>query len=392
MYDRALSAFYLEETDRIPFFNVTSPVFTRFGRRISGVDPFKNCLKATSEYLKRTDIDFTFQCGISEIDEKTKKIHERAKTEGTVYADYDGPLKDKWRGLKVAYTWLDSVNEISRWIAERPFKTLDELESFLEDYDPCARLDEVGPDGVYEYAPNWHELQESVRESTLVPGFYYFKLWQSFLVDIGWTLLVRLIYQRPKTFAKFLERYLEYSLKITEAFATMTDIEVFVSHDDIATANGVMMSPKWLRDNIISKYQRVWAPLKRKGVKVVFVSDGDYTDVLDEISKYADGFWFDNSNPCQKMDFKNVVRKYGDSKVIMSASDTIDWAHSAKSKGGIDRAIRQCVSEAGHCPGYFLPFGGGGDDDVTVSLSEFYWKTALKYCRRKKHGGDLGEE
>ena len=251
---------------------------------------------------------------------------------------------------------------------------------FLDDYDPCAKMDETGPKDVYGYAPNWHELQKAVKDSTLVPGFYYFTLWQSFLVDISWTLLVRLIYQRPKRFTKLLDKYFRYSLRVTEGFATITDIKVFVSHDDIATANGLMMSPEWLKKNIISRYEQIWAPLKKRGIYLVFVSDGDYTAVLDEISKYVDGFWFDNSNPCQRMNFRSIVEKYGEGKVIMAASDSINWTQALKSKQGITKGIQRCISEAGHCLGYFLPFMGEGDD---VSLSEFFWKTALKYCRRR---------
>ena len=69
-----------------------------------------------------------------------------------------------------------------------------------------------------------------------------------------------------------------------------------LSHDDLASYNGPVMSPEWLREHILRWYRKIWEPIKRKGIKVIFVSDGDYSLLIDDLAKLgADGFMIDHT-------------------------------------------------------------------------------------------------
>jgi len=57
---------------------------------------------------------------------------------------------------------------------------------------------------------------------------------------------------------------------------------------------GAIFHPNFYREYIFPRYKELWKPLKEKGIKVIFCSDGNFTEFIDDIvDAGADGFIFE---------------------------------------------------------------------------------------------------
>ncbi len=351
-YDRALAALNLEGTDRIPSFEtVDHPDFIR---EVSGIDPYKHPIKAYAALYKRLDMDMALLVPTS------NRIVNIGRRGAVVDADE-----------KAAYTkWGVTA---SRWSMEEPFHTMEEI----LDYDPRQdpRL------GVSENIISWRRAQEIVKETTLVPALYYTSLFMFLIMrdyKIGWRWLARLVYTRPKDLDKLLARFAEVSIRNVEAWSK-EDVKVFIFHDDLASYNGLVMSSNWLREHVLRWYKKIWEPAKRKGIKVIFVSDGNYSLLIDDIVRLgADGLMIDHT-----VNLQEVGEKYGKDKLIIGNAGGGILTFGTERE--VVSEVRRCVSQGGDCPGYFFKVGEDIPYNVPLSNVRAYFNACRKYGLRNPH-------
>ncbi len=80
-------------------------------------------------------------------------------------------------------------------------------------------------------------------------------------------------------------------------------------------SQGAFMYPDFYRTAIFPRYKKLWQTLHEAGKTVLFCSDGDFTEFIDDIADAgADGFIFE---PMTSLDY--AVEKYGKTKVIVSS-------------------------------------------------------------------------
>ena len=204
-----------------------------------------------------------------------------------------------------------------------------------------------------EFGENHRAAQARVGEVGLVPAGFGTTLFQYGIAIFGWEAFLETAGLYPKEYKALLDQFAEISIKVTTAWS-QTDAEVFWSHDDLAMTRGTVFHPDWYRENIIPWYKEIWAPLKRRGIKVVFVSDGDYSALLDDIiAAGADGCF---SEPL--VDIALLVEKFGDG-ILVSGADTrilttgtpADVEEDVRRKMAIGRrANRLCFMAAGGTP------------------------------------------
>ncbi len=111
----------------------------------------------------------------------------------------------------------------------------------------------------------------------------------------------------PEKFGEYvLESFFNLTLANLKAWAK-TDIKVFISHDDMVWTKGAIFKPEWYRKYIFPRYQKLWRPLKEADIKVLFCSDGNFTEFIDDVAAAgADGFIFEPLT-----DLQYVASKYG---------------------------------------------------------------------------------
>lgn len=85
------------------------------------------------------------------------------------------------------------------------------------------------------------------------------------------------------------------------------DAPVVKVHDDITWTSGAFARPDWYREFIFPNYKRLFAPLREAGKKIIFTSDGNYTEFIDDIAGIAGVSGLLWSLP----DMKYVAEKYG---------------------------------------------------------------------------------
>jgi hypothetical protein len=71
------------------------------------------------------------------------------------------------------------------------------------------------------------------------------------------------------------------SVKWIEHLPEGHGLEAVFCGDDIAHKGGCLLSPRWLREHYLHRLERVTAAYHRKGIKVLFHSDGDLNPIMD---------------------------------------------------------------------------------------------------------------
>jgi hypothetical protein len=338
---RARAAFFLEPTDRIPHWEfLANP---EFERRLTGIDPEIHPQKARLRTLELLAIDV-------EIPPRTDAPPRFQTLEDGTVVNVRGKVVSRWGG-GTTWEWdhgsrFTSIEEVLRF---DPVSTFLEQpsEEISEDIDPLQRflhlpLEEMAR----KLNEDFHYLQDLVGERALVPGHYYRTLLMWPLMLFGWEHFAELAYLYPAEFHRIWKGFAEISLKVTSAFA-LTDIEVFTSHDDLCTSRGPIFNPKWYRQHLYPYYEMIWEPLKQKGKKVIFISDGKIDEVIDDVlSCGADGFFAESYT-----DLEGLSKKYGQTKVMFGNID--GRVLETGTREDIRREVERCTRFGKECPGYF---------------------------------------
>ena len=193
--------------------------------------------------------------------------------------------------------------------AESPFHTLQEVWDFdaLEEY-PLPDFDQQVE--AYE-----QQIQQSRRAfpNQLTTGGYYKTVVSGAIDAFGWEMLL-MVASEPEKMEKVFDSFFRRALFHMRAWAR-TSVEVVIQHDDFVWTSGAFMNSDIYRNIIIPRYGELWKPLHDAGKKVLFCSDGDFTEFVTDIAAAgADGFIFE---PC--MDFGFMVETFGQTHCLVSS-------------------------------------------------------------------------
>ena len=73
-------------------------------------------------------------------------------------------------------------------------------------------------------------------------------------------------------------------------------------------SEGAIFHPDWYRKYIFPKYKQLWEPIKASGKKLLFCSDGDFTEFIDDFIEAG----VDAVIPEPMTDFEMICERYGD--------------------------------------------------------------------------------
>ena len=133
------------------------------------------------------------------------------------------------------------------------------------------------------------------------------------LFEHGWTLrgyrnFIRDLYTNQKFIVKLLDRLLEWKIEQGKYFAESGVDMVFLS-DDLGMQTGLMLSPDIIRKFFIPRYRKWFRELKKKGVYVLFHTDGNVEKIIPDLIEAG----IDILNPIQPecMDPAKIKKTYG---------------------------------------------------------------------------------
>jgi hypothetical protein len=343
--ERARKALRGEPTDVIPLFSM--PAHRHFLRQLTGIDPLaeegRAVERAMCEAIRKLDIDLLF-CTFPE------RI-------GTRESDPDlyGLETTVWRHAGSTRTDLFAYDPAR----DRPWDAAMDETAFQE---RCEHI--LG------------RLRRLVGDTALPHGFCFTTCIHYAAEDLDWESFLVACQAEEEKVRRLLDRFQAAGEKIMRAWAR-TDVEVMLAHDDIATAHGLTFSPAWLRRNLFPRYRRILAPLKSKGIPVLFMTDGDFLPVAaDLVEAGADGFFLDQ--PC--MDLEALVARCGRDLVYFTGPSPATM--TTGTPRDVHREIARLAGIGRELPRFFFHMPGGFPHNVPAANVAAFYEACRQYGRR----------
>jgi hypothetical protein len=224
-----------------------------------------------------------------------------------------------------------------------PFKTPEEVLAF----DPW---EVYGPRDKRELTRRFNEHYRATCEAypdlVNMTGVYVSCV-SGLIAIFGWEMLLLAAGLDPEGFGEVTNRYASWVRQHYEALAE-ADVPVIYSHDDIVWTAGAIFRPDWYRRYVFPNLKKHYEPLVETGKKVIFVSDGDYTEFADDIAACGvAGFFFEPLT-----DLRYLAERYGGTHILIGNADTRVLLGGTKAQ--IRAEVERCIAIGRRCPGYFM--------------------------------------
>ena len=196
------------------------------------------------------------------------------------------------------------------------------------------------------------------------------------LIDIfGWDILLSAAGMEPDEFGALTDRYVAWIGQYFEALA-LSKAPVVMIHDDIVWTSGAFLHPDWYRKYIFPNYRKLFRPLLDSGKKIMYTSDGNYTQFIDDIA--ASGIHCFVMEPTT--DMKYIAEKYGKTHAFIGNADTRILLSGTRED--IYNEVRRCMDIGKGCPGFFMAVGNHIPANTPVENALYYNEVYEKLGRR----------
>jgi uroporphyrinogen-III decarboxylase len=257
------------------------------------------------------------------------------------------------------------------WHSEYPFNTVEEVLNFNPlDHAEIPSIDELTNSVREYYQKGLSDFPEAV-----FPGGFYNSIFTWNIVTFGWELFLCAAKENPVKFRNILDQFEKITSLVVQAHIN-AGVKVFLCHDDIVWSSGPVFSPEWMKDNIFPRLKRIWTPLKESGIKIMYCSDGNLNEFLDDIADAgADGFIFEPVT-----DLKTITERYGKTHAIIGNIDS--RILQFESKESIRNEVKRCAQLGKKCPGYFFAVGNHIPYTIPIENVECYMECIKEFGKR----------
>lgn len=191
----------------------------------------------------------------------------------------------------------------------------------------------------------------------------------------GWNLLLTAAGVDPDGFGEVVNHYTNWMLRYYTALSKCKS-DVIMVHDDIVWTSGAFLHPDWYRKYIFPNYKKLFKPLVESGKKILFTSDGDFTQFIDDIADcQINGFVLEPMT-----DMAYIADKYGKTHSFVGNVDTRVLLTGEKED--IEREVKRCMNIGLKCPGFFIAVGNHIPPNTPVDHALWYQEFYEKYGRR----------
>ena len=292
--------------------------------------------KVKQEFVKKWDYDFMWNTLIDE-------EFMRGKKTDMGHATYAHNGADKRKSIDSPFNSSAEVYEFSPTEEYGEFSTEKIKKLFTEDYS----------------------LQKQFYPDCINCSGVYITMFSGFIQAFGWEILLKALGRNPEKFGSMARRWERWIAQFFEAFAK-TDIEIMMVHDDIVWKDGPITNPSWYSKYIFPAYKRLWKPVIESGKKIIFTSDGDYTEFVDDIAEAgAHGFVFE---PYTDMEY--VAEHYGDSHVFIGNVDTRVLLNDDYK--AVRDEVKKSIKIGRQYPGFFLSVSNHIPPNTPVKKAIYY--------------------
>jgi uroporphyrinogen decarboxylase len=124
----------------------------------------------------------------------------------------------------------------------------------------------------------------------------------------------------PGQVERLMEAYCDYDLSLAQRYAGRSKVQYVAICDDMAFKGGLVFPPDWMRKHWKARMARIIAPLKKRGIKVVFHSDGNTEAIIPDLIEIG----FDAINPLEPlagMELAHLKRTFGKDVTLIGGVD-----------------------------------------------------------------------
>jgi len=196
------------------------------------------------------------------------------------------------------------------------------------------------------------------------------------LIDLfGWEMLLTAAGTDPVRFGALTNRYCSWVQQYYDALAE-ADVPVVMMHDDMVWTEGAIFHPDWYRAYVFPNYRRLLAPLIDAGKKIMFTSDGNYTEFIDDIAACGvNGFVMEPTT-----DMRYIAERYGKTHVMVGNADTRILLSGTRE--AIRLEVERCMAIGKGCPGFFMAVGNHIPPNTPVENALYYNEVYEELSRR----------
>ena len=280
-----------------------------------------------------------------------------------IWSVHDGPVGwgERGRVTDMGHAEFLEYGSDKRQPKPCPFRDPEEVLEF----DAVTEYGLPDFDGLVAFYEKHYQDCQRACPNQVFTGGYYKTIVSGAIETFGWDMLLCAAADQDR-FEQVLDSYFRLTLHHVRAWGR-TSAEVFISHDDMVWTEGAFMSPAFYRRVIFPRYAELWAVLKRAGKKVLFCSDGNFTEFIGDIAHAgADGFIFEPMT-----DFDYIVENYGRTHVIVSSKldcRTLTFGTREEIRAEIDATLAPAFT----CPGFIVAVGNHIPSNVPVENIVFY--------------------
>jgi uroporphyrinogen decarboxylase len=252
-----------------------------------------------------------------------------------------------------------------------PFKTSDEVLSFNFNnvYGECNRSE-----WKLKFEQHYQANCRSNPDAVNMTGIYV-TLLSGFIDIFGWDMLLLAAGTDLVAFGELANRYANFILPYFEALSE-AKVPVVMIHDDMVWSAGPIFSPKWYRQYVFPNYKRYFDPLRQAGKKIMFTSDGNYTEFIDDLARCGvNGFIME---PMTDMSY--IAKHYGKTHVFIGNADTRILLDGNKTQ--IRAEVERCMAIGKSCPGFFMAVGNHIPSNTPVENVLYYMQVYEELSKR----------
>ena len=245
------------------------------------------------------------------------------------------------------------VSGQTRWETKHALKTTEDLKSF--DFQPPS-LD--------YYQNSWLPWLKTCQEAFAPQTMFVPCIGCGFHASYGMMGLETFstaIYDAPEALQRLLDGRCEEHARYAQTAGEAKLCPLCMVGDDIAYKGRLMFSPVFLRRTFIPMLRRVCETLHAHGVKVMFHSDGNVMEILDDMIEAG----IDGLNPIEPiagMDIALLKKKYYGKLVLLGNVDC-SQVLPLGTKEQVIKATKRCIRDASTGGGHFI----GSSSEVTPS-------------------------
>jgi uroporphyrinogen decarboxylase len=178
----------------------------------------------------------------------------------------------------------------------------------------------------------------------------------------GQTLFFKATKRAPELVQRLLDVFADWALGVTTAYAEDELGPAFHLADDIAHSTSLLVSPEFLRREHFPRLRRIIAPLKEKGIKVIYHSDGDLSRILDGLVNEVGIDGIHPVEPVAGMDIFEIRRRYPN-LILCGNLDFVNILSMA-SPEDVMSAVERLMQGLGPGGGYLF----GASADITAKV------------------------